>query len=80
MNLAELDILPPIPCAKMPEYVDSYFLSSRGPAADIHNQIRTALEPALGVSTEGPVTDACNVVYARHSKCRPLAREVTMYT
>ena len=62
----------------MPEYVDSYFLRSRGSAADIHNQIRTALEPALGVSMEGPVPDACNVVYARHSEFRPLAREVTI--
>ena len=62
----------------MPEYVDSYFLRSRGSAADIHNQKRTALEPALGVSTEGPVPDACNVVYARHSEFRPLAREVTI--
>lgn len=62
----------------MPEHVDSYFLRSRGSAADIHNQLRTALEPALGISTEGPVPDACNVVYARHSKFRPLAREVTI--
>ena len=73
---AGLEALPPIPCKHMPDYMKSYFLRNHGgPAADIHQQIRTALEPALGVSTEGAVPDACNVIYARCSEFRPLARE-----
>jgi hypothetical protein len=76
---AGLEALPPIPCEQMPDYMESYFLRSHGgPAADIHQQVRTALEPALGISTEGAVPDACNVIYARYSEFRPLAREVNI--